>query len=455
MADEDDKSTDDERDEDEAGEEAPEGEAGAGAGSGEDEPAADADAEPAAAAGDARDADEGEAAEIVEAPKKKKKKSKKSKAEKSAAPAKGSTAPKSAAPAKAAPKPAREAGDAPAAKAPEAEREDGSTMIALGAFVVAILAVAGLWYYNKQNTDDEAAEDVEDPAGDEAATAADPTGPPDDPADPHAGLPAMPEAPGAIPAPPDVAAPPADAERTESGLASKVLTAGTGDAHPAATDRVTVHYTGWTTDGRMFDSSRRRDEPATFALNQVIAGWTEGVQLMVVGESRRFWIPQELAYRGQPGMPAGMLVFDVELLSFETPPPPPPTPEDVAAVPANATTTESGLAYRVLQPGTGTEHPQANAVVRVHYSGWTTDGQMFDSSIVRGQPAMLMLGRVIPGWTEALQLMVVGEKRRLWIPESLAYRGRPGAPPGMLVFDVELLEILRTPSMPGLPPGHP
>jgi peptidylprolyl isomerase len=80
---------------------------------------------------------------------------------------------------------------------------------------------------------------------------------------------------------------------------------------------VTVHYTGWTTDGQMFDSSVTRGEPATFQLSQVIAGWTEGVQLMTEGEKARFWIPQELAYKGQPGAPAGTLVFDVELLKIE------------------------------------------------------------------------------------------------------------------------------------------
>jgi len=78
-----------------------------------------------------------------------------------------------------------------------------------------------------------------------------------------------------------------------------------------------VHYSGWTTDGKMFDSSVTRGEPASFALNQVISGWTEGVQLMVEGEKARFWIPENLAYKGQPGAPAGMLVFDVELLSID------------------------------------------------------------------------------------------------------------------------------------------
>src|ERR1700720_2136692 len=115
-----------------------------------------------------------------------------------------------------------------------------------------------------------------------------------------------------IPAPPDVAAPPADAEVTPSGLASKVLQPGTGSDHPLATDKVKVHYTGWTTDGKMFDSSVARGKPALFPLDKVIAGWTEGVQLMVEGEKRRLWIPEPLAYQGKRD-PKGLLVFDVEL----------------------------------------------------------------------------------------------------------------------------------------------
>ena len=91
---------------------------------------------------------------------------------------------------------------------------------------------------------------------------------------------------------------------------------GTGKAHPAKSDLVTVHYTGWTTDGKMFDSSKiGGGKPATFPLDRVITGWTEGVQLMVAGETRRFWIPEALAYKGVRD-PKGMLVFDVELMSF-------------------------------------------------------------------------------------------------------------------------------------------
>jgi peptidylprolyl isomerase len=247
-------------------------------------------------------------------------------------------------------------------------------------------------------------------------------------------------APESIPAPPDVAASPADAQVTASGLASKVLAPGTGADHPGPTDRVKVHYTGWTTDGKMFDSSVVRGRPAVLPLDRVIAGWTEGLQLMVVGEKRRFWIPARQAYEGKPDRPQGMLVFDVELLEI---PRVPPVPPDIAAPPADAQRSESGLAWKVLKPGTGTRRPKATSLVRVHYTGWTTDGKMFDSSLAKGTPATFELTKVIPGWTEGLQLMTEGEARRFWIPKKLAYRGAPDKPEGMLVFDVELLEVVR------------
>jgi peptidylprolyl isomerase len=189
----------------------------------------------------------------------------------------------------------------------------------------------------------------------------------------------------------------------------------------------------------MFDSSVTRGEPASFPLNQVIPGWTEGVQLLTVGEKGRFWIPENLAYAGQPGAPAGMLVFDVELLSVTHAP---ATPPDVSGPPADALKTASGLAYKVLKPGSGTARPTAADTVEVHYSGWTTDGKMFDSSVMRGRPATFPLGRVIPGWTEGVQLMTVGETTRFWIPVELAYNNRPHKPAGMLVFDVELKRII-------------
>lgn len=106
---------------------------------------------------------------------------------------------------------------------------------------------------------------------------------------------------------------------TDSGLHYKVIEAGKGES-PAATDRVTVHYTGMLIDGTVFDSSVKRGQPATFGLNQVIPGWTEGVQLMKEGAKYQFYIPYNLAY-GEAGSPPNIgpgetLIFDVELISI-------------------------------------------------------------------------------------------------------------------------------------------
>ena len=119
-------------------------------------------------------------------------------------------------------------------------------------------------------------------------------------------------------APPDVAAPPADALKTPSGIASKVINVGLGSIRPGPRSTVTVNYTGWTTDGKMFDTSANHGGPQTFPLDGVIPGWTEGVQLMVKGEKRRFWIPGNLAYDNipDPNAPKGTLVFEIELLDI-------------------------------------------------------------------------------------------------------------------------------------------
>lgn len=236
------------------------------------------------------------------------------------------------------------------------------------------------------------------------------------------------------PAPPaDLNNPPADAEKGENGLVTKRLVEGTGTVKPKGNDIVKLRYTVWKSDGTLIQHIAA-PRSTGLSMTKLIPGWRQAVELMVVGETRRAWVPPAL----NGGKVDEGMVFDTELLEVL---PYPETPADVAAAPADAKVTASGLAYKVLRPGTGTDRPTKRDIVFVHYSGWTTDGRLFDSSVLRATRADFPVDGVIKGWTEGLQLMTVGEKTRFWIPAKLAYGNDKSKPQGMLVFDVELLDI--------------
>lgn len=246
------------------------------------------------------------------------------------------------------------------------------------------------------------------------------------------------------PTPPDVDAPPARAARTPSGARHVGVKPGAGTARPRAWDLVTIHYSAWSASGRLFDSTEVQRQPRQSFVFREPLGLDEVLRTMTVGERRRVWLPP-----GQvdgPLTPAGTLCYEVELLAVQAMHEPPPAPRDVAAPPAGAARTPRGVARVVLRAGTGAAHPAPTDRVRVEYTGWTTDGRVFDSSVVRGETAVFALDRMVPGLAEGLAAMVVGERARLWIPGELAYRDDPGAPRGMLVFDLELLEILPHPA---------
>ena len=234
--------------------------------------------------------------------------------------------------------------------------------------------------------------------------------------------------------PPDLAEPPADAQRMESGLVTKRLAGGSGPAIGEA-QIARMRFTVWKSDGTVVQHVPA-GQTVMLPVAKMLPGWREAMLMMSVGESRRAWVPSAL---GAGKIAEGeSFVIDTELVEIVDPP---STPPDVAAPPADATTTESGLAYRVLRPGSGTRRPTRRDRVAVHYSGWTADGKMFDSSISRGQPSVFPLDGVIRGWIEGLQLMVEGERTRFWIPAKLAYGHDKTKPQGMLVFDVELVKI--------------
>jgi peptidylprolyl isomerase len=244
---------------------------------------------------------------------------------------------------------------------------------------------------------------------------------------------------------------PADTEikTTASGLKYSVLKAGAPNGEmPQVNDRVKVHYTGWLTDGTIFDSSVQRGQPAEFGVSQVIPGWTEGLQLMTPGARFKFTIPSELAYgaRAQPKIPANStLIFEVELLGVTKGPAPLPMPPFPGADGEGFTTTASGLKYKMLAEGEGTSPTKASTVT-AHYAGWLADGKKFDASFPRGTPATFPLARVIPGWQEGVALMKPGAKYVFIIPPALGYQDRDVGgglipPNSTLIFHVELISV--------------
>ena len=238
----------------------------------------------------------------------------------------------------------------------------------------------------------------------------------------------------------ELAEPPVDAVRTESGLAYVILEEG-GDENPGPEDMLSLELNVWTHEGSLYDSSVLNGEPASFRMDMTIPAFSELLPQMGRGAHWVIWSPSEMARLDDDSVVDTPLVFDVELIDFVHRP---PTPENVAAPPDGASKTRSGLAYKVLQPGTGEEKPKSGDRVEVYYAGWTTDGRMFDSSFEHGRPGVFTLDERMPvGWNEALTLMVVGEKRRIWIPREIAYPDdKEHRPRGMLVFEVELLSIL-------------
>ena len=256
---------------------------------------------------------------------------------------------------------------------------------------------------------------------------------------------------------------------TDSGLQYRVINEGDG-ASPTTADFVTVHYSGRFIDGREFDSSIARGEPATFPAGRLIPGFTEALTLMQVGDKWEVTIPSEIAY-GPEGAGGGVipgnstLIFELELLNVMNE----QQAEELAKEQRAAyeaeqqafrqsqldylaenlkkdgiKVTESGLQYRVIDEGTG-KSPTETSNVTVHYSGKLTNGEEFDSSYKRGETIQFPLNGVIKGWTEGVQLMKEGGKYEFFLPYDLGYgeRGTPsGIPPyATLIFIVELVSV--------------
>ncbi|MFT3697249.1 MAG: FKBP-type peptidyl-prolyl cis-trans isomerase [Kofleriaceae bacterium] len=270
--------------------------------------------------------------------------------------------------------------------------------------------------------------------------------------------------------PEDVAAPPANAQTSKGGSKFVVLRPGTGTAKAHSWDEVTYNYTAWDATGRMYETTEMKKHPSKVTPYKQSAALEEAITSMTAGERIRVWTTGEkMAPNGKPApnQPTGPVCYEIEVITIEPGVEPPPVPADVAKPPGDAQKTAKGNFYKVIKSGGKSDHPKTTESVRVNYTGWTTDGRMFDTSTKTKQPAEFRLQGVIAGWTDVIPLMSTGDKYRVWIPEENAYKNQPGRPQGMLVFEIELVEIKPAPAAPvgdkppggmpgGMPPhGHP
>jgi len=231
---------------------------------------------------------------------------------------------------------------------------------------------------------------------------------------------------------------------TSSGLQIMFTEINSKNKQPKTGDIVKVHYTGKLINDSIFDSSVKRGTPISFALGQgkVIKGWDEGIGYLHIGDKAVLSIPANLGYgeRKIGTIPANSkLIFDVELIDVT---------EGVKPFDAkgkDTVTTASGLKYIIVKKGGGIQ-AASGKTIKVHYTGYFTDGKIFDSSVERGEAFSFVLGqgRVIKGWDEGVALMKTGEKVRMIIPYQLGYGENDYGPikgKSTLIFDVELLEV--------------
>ena len=232
-----------------------------------------------------------------------------------------------------------------------------------------------------------------------------------------------------------------------------------GTGHPCEPGaKVKINYTGWLTDGTVFDSTTGK-APIEFQLSDLIQGWQIGIPGMKPGGIRKLVIPPEKGYGNQAKgkIPAGStLIFEVQLLDVVAAPnvtdgPGRPMSDNSSGGTDDAALTEmsGGLKFRDIKEGTG-EAVKPGANVTVHYTGWTVDGNVFDSSKKTGKPLGCSLTPgsprgVIEGWQKGIPGMKPGGIRKLVIPAALAYGDRgfpPEIPPrATLIFEVELISV--------------
>ncbi len=235
-------------------------------------------------------------------------------------------------------------------------------------------------------------------------------------------------------------------EFTKSGIEYVIIEHGDG-LKLSPEMHVSVHYSGYlASDNSLFDSSFEREQPIEFILGHamVIPGWEEALTYLRVGDKARLWVPSKQAYgdKGRGPIPPDTdLVFDVHVIDAQ----PIVIPEMISLADKDTLETDSGLQIIFINEVTGNQ-PARGSVLVVHYSGFLSDGSLFDSSVQRNVPFRFVLGagQVIRGWDEGFGHLSKGAQARFILPPHLGYgeRGLGPIPPNeTLVFDVELIDI--------------
>lgn len=243
--------------------------------------------------------------------------------------------------------------------------------------------------------------------------------------------------------PPNLGSAPATATETASGMSYIVIKPASDPGRFVTGEFVEFRLDAWSSDGTT-RANARQDGAQVRSIRSLASeqpGLARALLTTPVGETRRWWILADRLKPGYPGMPDLAHVMDLTVLGEKNPV---QTPADLRAPPADAVRTPSGLSYRVLKRGAGGARPSPASTIEIHYSGWTLDGRLFDSSVARDQRASFPLDQLIPGWQEGILLMSRGDSFRFWIPGPLAYdtpTASPDTPKGTLVFDITLYDF--------------